>query len=112
MNSFFERYSALCKAAGETANSAARHIGASSGSVTAWKNGTMPRYSTLQKLADYFQVSVGYLSGSEDSPSPAERDPLEDADFAFYGEYKALSEDDKETVRDMVRLMRRRRAGK
>ena len=39
-----------------------------------------------------------------------ERDILNDVDFAFYGEYKELNEDDKETVRDMVRLMRQRRA--
>jgi len=31
---------------------------------------------------------------------------------AFYGEFKELSEEDKETVRDMVRIMRERRTGK
>jgi len=31
---------------------------------------------------------------------------------AFYGEYKELSDEEKETVRDMVRLMRQRRAQK
>lgn len=41
-----------------------------------------------------------------------ERDILDDVDLAFYGEYKELSEDDKETVRDMVRLMRERRKNK
>ena len=37
---------------------------------------------------------------------------LDQVDVAFYGEFKELSEEDKETVRDMVRIMRERRAGK
>ena len=32
--------------------------------------------------------------------------------FAFYGDFKELNEEEKETVRDMVRLMRERRAAK
>lgn len=41
-----------------------------------------------------------------------EHDILDEIDIAFYGEYKELTEDDKETVRDMVRVMRERRAKK
>lgn len=39
-------------------------------------------------------------------------DILNDVDLAFYGDYRELDEDDKETVRDMVRVMRERRARK
>ena len=39
-------------------------------------------------------------------------DILDDVDIAFYGEYKELSEDDKAVLRDMVRVMRDRRAKK
>lgn len=42
----------------------------------------------------------------------SKRDVLDDVDIAFYGDYKELDEDDKETVRDMVRIMRERRAKK
>lgn len=38
------------------------------------------------------------------------KDVLDDVDLAFYGEYKELDDVDKETVRDMVRIMRERRA--
>lgn len=64
-NYFFARYMELCKSAGETPNSVAKTIGASSGSVTAWKNGTEPRYSTVLKIANYFKVSVDFLLGKE-----------------------------------------------
>ena len=67
-NCFFERYAELCKSNGETPNSVAKLIGASSGSVTAWKNGTEPRYSTVVKIADHFCVSTDYLLGKEEKP--------------------------------------------
>lgn len=44
--------------------------------------------------------------------SPSKPDVLDEVDVAFYGEYKELSEDDKDTIRDMVRVMRERRAKK
>lgn len=109
-NNFFARYSELCKSTGETPNSVAKIIGASSGSVTAWKNGAEPRYSTVVKIAEYFNVSVDFLLGKEKtSTGTGERDVLEDVDVAFYGDFKELTEDEKETVRDMVRLMRQRK---
>ena len=37
---------------------------------------------------------------------------LDQIDVAFYGDFKELSEEEKETVRDMVRIMRQRRADK
>ena len=60
---------------------------------------------TAQKIAAYFGVSVGYLLGQEHTPA----DILDEVDVAFYGEFKELDEEQKETVRDMVRLMRSRR---
>jgi len=37
---------------------------------------------------------------------------LDEVDVAFYGDFKELDDDEKETVRDMVRLMRERRAAR
>ena len=71
-NVFFERFAELCKAIGETPNSVAKRLGISSGSVTAWKNGTEPRYSTVTKIADYLGTSADYLLGnvSDSAPKP------------------------------------------
>jgi hypothetical protein len=57
---------------------------------------------TAQKIAGYFGVSVAYLLGQ------GEQDLLDEADIAFYGQFKELTDEQKETVRDMVRLMRKR----
>ena len=59
---------------------------------------------TAQKIANYFGVSVGYLLGQ------GEMDVLDQVDVAFYGEFKELTEEQKATVRDMVRVMRARQA--
>jgi len=65
---------------------------------------------TAQKIADFFGVSVAYLLGQSEERS--NQDVLDKVDVAFYGEFKELNDEEKETVRDMVRLMRERRAGK
>lgn len=102
---FFQRFEALCKANGESPNAVAKAIGAASGSVTAWKRGTTPRNATVTRLADYFGVTTDYLLGQTDSSA----DLLDAADIAFYGDFKELTDDQKQTVRDMVRLMLERR---
>lgn len=81
-STFFERFSALCKEKGETPNSVARYIGASSGSVTAWKRGAAPRNATLTKIADYFGVTTDYLLGQD---TDAYAVSAEDIKFALFG---------------------------
>jgi transcriptional regulator with XRE-family HTH domain len=107
-NIFFERFADLCKGIGETPNSVAKTLGISSGSVTAWKNGTEPRNKTLSAIADHFGVTTDYLLGKEAEKAPTgsgERDILDEVDLAFYGNYKELSEANKETLRAMARVL-------
>ena len=55
------------------------------------------------------QIDTLYFKGFLYSGIPSS---LDQVDVAFYGDYKELDEKDKETVRDMVRIMRERRAVK
>lgn len=111
---FYDIYCDLCQKHGMTPSGAATKIGFNRASVTMWKNtGKAPKQDILVRIAEYFGVSVDYLLGKENAPTPkGERNILKDVDIAFYGEYQELSEDDKETVRDMVRVMRERRKSK
>ena len=59
-------------------------------------------------IAAYFGVTVGQLLGHQETGV----DVLEQVDIAFYGDFKELDESEKEAVRDMVRIMRQRRAAK
>ena len=70
---FFDVYLALCESRQKTANGVAKELGFASSSVTQWKYGSTPRPTALQKIADYFGVSVHYLLGAEEkekSPTP------------------------------------------
>ena len=74
---FWENYRALCEKAKKSPNSVAGEIGVSSGTVTGWKNGAIPRKPVLEKLAAYFGVTIGYLLGENTAPSyPEEYDNL------------------------------------
>ena len=64
---------------------------------------------TAAKLANYFGVSVDYLLGKEEKPAnKGEQIDLSDIEIGFLGDYKELTEENKATIRDMVRLMRER----
>lgn len=73
---FWENFVKLCTAHNTKPNPVAKELGFSSGSVTDWKNGKVPRPTTIQKIADYFGVTVDYLLGNEEKekalPSPAQ----------------------------------------
>lgn len=73
-----------------------------------------PDNETLLRISEYFGVTVGYLIGAEEKESGTStvHDILDDVDVAFYGDYKELSEDDKETLRTMARVMKERKARK
>lgn len=56
----------LCLQNNITPSNLVEKIGIARGSVTKWKNGSIPQSSTLQKIADYFGVTVDYLLGKTD----------------------------------------------
>lgn len=69
---FYERYLSLCEKSGDKPYSLPLKLGAKSNSIVdQWKKGSLPRSEMLQKIADYFDVSVGYLMGYEDEKKPA-----------------------------------------
>lgn len=109
---FYDKFKQLCDSRGISCNKAALEIGLSNATPTKWKKtGATPVGETLDRIAAYFDVTTDFLLGKEKTPTVSgERNILDEVDVGFYGEYKELSEDDKETVRDMVRLMRQRRA--
>ena len=64
---FWKNYQTLCAQKGLSANKVAKDLSISSGSVTNWKNGTIPSNATLQKIADYFEVSINCLLEEQNS---------------------------------------------
>ena len=117
MANLYESILQLCERDGIRPGRLCDELGISRGLMTDLKMGRKKGVNaeTAQKIASYFGVSVGYLLGiysSDAATGSAEVINLDQVDVAFYGEFKELSDEDKETVRDMVRIMRERRAGK
>lgn len=112
---FYDRFIQLCKERNIKPTPLIVELGLSSSNAAQWKKGSTPRPQVLQKIADYFGVPISYFYETlETEKAPANsderKDVLDEVDVAFYGDFKELSEDDKATVRDMVRIMRERRA--
>ena len=106
MSSLYENIQQLCQEKGVRPGRLCDELGISRGLMTDLKMGRKKSVSaeTAQKIAGYFGVSVGQLLGQE-----GPRDILDDVDIAFYGDFKELNDEEKEAVRDMVRIMRHRR---
>lgn len=94
-----------------------KDCGFSNGYLNPKKMSKIP-YDRAQVIAEYLGISLNLImSGEETEKAPTEtgkrterNDVLDDIDIAFYGEFKALSDDQKATIRDMVLVMRKRRA--
>ena len=110
MGTLYENIIALCNKRGIKGGKLCTDIGMSKGILTDLKMGRQTGISAAnaQKIAAYFGVSVGYLLGEETEKAPTgsgERDILDEVDLAFYGNYKELSEANKETLRAMARVL-------
>lgn len=63
----YERIESLRKSKGLSQGKLEKQLGFSNGSISKWKNST-PKVERLQKLADFFGVSVEYLmTGKEEN---------------------------------------------
>lgn len=64
---FYKQFELLCANNGTSPTRFTTEVlRLSSSKVTAWKNGSIPKYEILNKIADYFNVSVGYLFDGND----------------------------------------------
>lgn len=72
---FYDNYLRLCNSVRKTPSAVALEIGLTKPSVSRWKSGSMPTDATLQKVADYFGITVDELLGKEKQPTEGELHP-------------------------------------
>lgn len=108
----YEIFEQLLQLHHATAYQVSKATGIAQSTLSDWKKGrSIPKTDKMQKIADYFGVSLQYLMTGSNS-EPAQPDILDEIDIAFYGDYKALDDEQKAILRDMARTMRRRREEK
>lgn len=100
---FFDVYAELCKSQGMTPNGVAKILGFASSSVTQWKNGSTPRPAALQKIADYFGVSVSYfLNGQKENPTASGE--VNYSDMELLSAFNSADEATKQAIRLILGL--------
>ena len=65
--SFYNNLEELCKKKKITLAALARELGLSNSATTYWKRGSIPKYETLKKIADYFETTIEELLNLSDS---------------------------------------------
>lgn len=66
---FYEQVLHLCNKKGITVFALIREMGMSKANGTYWKNGKIPKFDTLKKVADYFNVTTDFLLTGNDTPA-------------------------------------------
>lgn len=62
---FYDRLKELCKEKGITLTNLVKELHMSTGNLSKWKNGNVPKSDTISALAEYFGVSTDYLMGND-----------------------------------------------
>lgn len=101
---FYKKLRNLCEERGLTVNELARLLGLSTGSPTAWKNGTLPRAATLSKIADYFGVSVHYLMDEQEKENSPSEPMLTEGEEMLLNLFRQVPADQQELVLQMIRV--------
>lgn len=103
MNYFWNMFVGLCNNVDKAPNVVAKELGIPSGSITAWKNGTVPQTRTLKKIADYFGVSVNYLLGYEEIKKAPEEDDLSEGEKLLLDLFRQIPPDKQELALQMLK---------
>ena len=114
MNIFAKRLKELREENGLIQKELADKIGVKRGTVAAWEAGRMPERGALERIANYFDISVDYLLGRSDVRSEVTHREtqdvtveelekvLKDANIMFDG--YSLDNEDKEDVIEFVKV--------
>lgn len=107
MYSIFER---LLQEHGVTAYRVGKETGISTATLTDWKKGrSTPKADKMQKIADYFGVSVDYLLGNTDEkkePAPVSQGGHSKTALAFAEEFKDFGPEEWKKVREYAELLK------
>ena len=108
----FERIEQLMRENSVSAYKLSKETGIAQSTLSSWKNqNKIPRVDLLQKIADYFGVEIGYLTGKLDKTKEtpkiqrkidASTVNLKNVKVMFYGDYE-LTEQEKKMVENVIK---------
>ena len=74
-----------------------RRVGLSNGQIRRWDK-VSPKTDSIQKVADYFHVSIDYLLGRKEQSEHTETDLAKMVDSAMSFDGKPINEHDREVI--------------
>ncbi len=102
---FYERVDALCSEKGISADRLCKELGLSNATATKWRKGAEPRNSTKKAIADYFGVSLEYISGESEEKAPTTS--RSECERELMEVFKTLDEQGQQTLIAVARQMRK-----
>lgn len=104
---YYYNYVNLCNKRNISPSAAAEEMGFHRSDVTRWSKGSQPRQATMQRIADYFGVSVAELTSDKEKAPASEGEHhigFDDFTFAMYNETKKLPQEKKDMLLQMARF--------
>lgn len=102
---FIERLDKLLKEKGVNKTTFLQDLNYSKNAYSEWKSGVTKSYmNKIDSIADYFGVSVDYLLGRSENPSPINE--IAAAHFKDDMDFSDLPEEDQEAVRGVIAALR------
>lgn len=95
---FWQKFVLLCNQKGKSPNRVCAELGYSANTATKWKQGAVPRDTTLKKIADYFEITASELldetPGETQKEPPKQDDSIESAMSALSDLMGELTDED------------------
>lgn len=111
---FYSNYVNLCNKLNKSPSAVAEEMGFKRSVVTAWKKGRKPRDPTLQKVADYFGITVEELTAETKKPATKSGDGDDEKlkrniQFALFGGDENVTQEDVEAVFNYYKFLQSQR---
>lgn len=104
---FYEQFIECCREKGVSRTKACTDCGVSRTAWHKWENGAIPNGSTLNKFAEYFNVSVSFLLGAESENPATVRDEVKKA----VSNYDLLNDENKAIIDQMIEKLIKSQSG-
>lgn len=101
---FYENYERLCLERGEKPYALAVQLGAKNNAVVAqWKKGSVPRKAMLDKIAEYFGISVSELMYGKETAPAHDGPELSEDEVMLLAAFRTLTEEQRRFVLRQLR---------
>lgn len=107
---FYSIIEQLCSQNGIRISNLCDALGMSRGNIARWRKGSVPNAQTLESIAAYFHVTTDFLLSGRVKPAQEDGIKLDEITYALYNETGKLSDEHKQMLLDMARMLVERQA--